>query len=186
MRIYRAGTSAVDGHILALQGAASFVVQARLAQFARRRIAEGVRVAGCVEEFSGAPGTGCADRSLRDIVSGRSFAIGQDLGSGSTACHLDAAGVACACQSVLETIEQGCELVVLAKFGKLEAERSGLVDAFAAAVSRSVPIVTSVAPSFSHAWSAYAGDLSRYATPDDGVLESWWRDMQIDRTHRAA
>lgn len=163
--------------IVALQGAAGFVVQARLVEFARARSAEGLRVAGCVEQFSGAPGAGCAGRVLADLASGRRHVIGQDLGPGSLACHLDAAGVAQACADALAAIEAGCDLVVLAKFGKLEAERVGLVDAFAAAVERDIPVVTAVAPQFASAWEAYSGGLAAYLEPRAEELDRWWREV---------
>ncbi|MFC3694376.1 DUF2478 domain-containing protein [Chenggangzhangella methanolivorans] len=160
--------------IVALQGAAGFVVQVRLAEFARARAVEGIRVAGCVEEFSGAPGQGCSGRALRDLTSGRRRIIGQDLGSGSLACQLDAVGVSDSCQDALDAIERGCDVAVLAKFGKLESERGGLVDAFAAAAARDVPIVTAVAPQFAEAWARYSGGLAAYVDPSREALETWW------------
>lgn len=163
--------------IIALQGAASFVVQARLAEFARARLAEGLRVGGCVEEFSGTPGQGCAGRALRDLATGRRRIIGQDLGPGSLACHLDASGVADACQDAIEAIEAGCDLLILAKFGKLEAERGGLTDAFGAAVERDIPVITAVAPQFAAPWSDYSGDLAAYVDPTRVALEAWWRSL---------
>lgn len=163
--------------IVALRGAAGFVVQARLAAFAKARAAEGLRVAGCVEEFSGGEGAGCAGRALRDVATGRRRLIGQELGSGSLACHLDAEGVTQSCQDALEAIDRGCDLLVLAKFGKLEAARSGLVDAFAAAVARDIPILTSVAPQFAEPWEMYSGGLAAYAEPNRAMLESWWRGL---------
>ncbi|WP_196804851.1 DUF2478 domain-containing protein [Methylopila sp. M107] len=167
--------------MIALQGAAGFVVQARLAAFARARSAEGFRVAGVAEEFGGARDAGCAGRALRDLPTGRRHAIGQDLGPGSLACQLDASGVAAACRGVFDAIEDGCDLVVLAKFGKLEAERSGLVDAFAAAVARDLPVITSVAPAFSAAWERYSAPLARFVEPKSATLESWWRSIPEGR-----
>lgn len=164
--------------IVALQGAASFVVQARLADFARVRGAQGLRVAGCVETFSGEAGSGCAGRALVDLVSGRRHVIGQDLGPGSLACQLDAAGVADACVDALEGIEAGCDLVVLAKFGKLEAEGCGLLDALSAAAARDIPVVTAVAPQFAATWAAYSCDLAAYVEPTAAALEAWWRDLR--------
>lgn len=169
--------------IAALQGAASFVVQARLAEFSRARAAQGFRVAGCVEAFSGEAGPGCAGRELVDLVSGRRHVIGQDLGPGSLACHLDASGVADACEDALKGVEAGCDVLVLAKFGKLEAEGGGLLDALSAAAARDIPVVTSVAPQFAAAWGAYACDLAAYVEPNQAALEAWWRAVgPVSRT----
>ena len=54
-----------------------------------------------------------------------------DLGSGSTTCHLESACVLAAAERVREDIATGCDLVVLNKFGKLEAACGGLRDTFA-------------------------------------------------------
>ncbi|MFC7051238.1 DUF2478 domain-containing protein [Hansschlegelia quercus] len=167
--------------IIALQGAASFVVQTRLASFARARAAEGLRVVGVLEEFGGSIATGCAGRALRDLKTERRHMIGQDLGKGSLACHLDASAVAEACQDVLNAIEAGPDVVVLAKFGKLESARSGLIDAFAAAAARNLPVVTSVAPVFAETWQRYSAPLARFVQPTDAALETWWRALTEER-----
>ncbi|MFD1331835.1 DUF2478 domain-containing protein [Methylopila musalis] len=180
------GGRVVERRVIALQNGASDVVGRSLARFAALRRSEGWRVAGCVEETGGVAGAGCSGRAVRDLTTGRRHVIGQDLGPGSLACHLDPAGVAAACVDALAAIEGECDLVVLSKFGKLEAERSGLVDAFAAAILRDLPIVTSVAPAFSGAWGAYAGDLAVYAEPTDAALERWWRAVRPDAPLRAA
>jgi hypothetical protein len=70
------GALGLVARIIAMQGAASFVVQAWLAEFARARTADGLRVGGCVEEFSGTLGQGCAGRALRDLATGRRRIIG--------------------------------------------------------------------------------------------------------------
>lgn len=161
--------------IVALQGAASFVVQSRLARFVADRRRDGLRVCGCIEAIVEPDRSGCGGRYLVDLATGRRYPIGQNLGPGSIACKLDSTGVASACVDALESIRNGCDLVVLAKFGKLEARRSGLIDAFAEAVTFGVPIVTSVAPKFAGHWRAYAGDLAQYLPPDTVALDEWWK-----------
>ncbi len=164
--------------IIALQGAPSPAIQQALAGFAARRRASGWRVAGLVEEQVGPPGSGCTGQGLRDLTSGAVFPIDQDLGRASTACHLDSSGVAAACVAVLAAIEAGCDLVVLSKFGKLEAARGGLIDAFRAAVERDVPVLTAVAPALAAYWDAFTGDMAATVPPDAATLEVWWRAVQ--------
>ncbi len=48
----------------------------------------------------------------------------QDLGAGSTACNLDPSGFVKACEAVERAMEDGADVVVLSKFGKLEAARA--------------------------------------------------------------
>ena len=92
------------------------------------------RVAGVVEVPEGDDAEPCGTDILQNITDGRRYPIFQDLGSGSTACSLDPRGVVDACAAVCRDIAAGCDLVVLSKFGKLEAESgSGLLAAFATA-----------------------------------------------------
>jgi len=68
------------------------------------------------------------------------------------ACHLDPGGVLAAGEAVCRDVTAGCDLVVLSKFGKLEAARGGLAGAFAAAFAAHVPVLTSVGAPFRTAW----------------------------------
>ncbi|MBS7537788.1 DUF2478 domain-containing protein [Ancylobacter lacus] len=164
--------------VIALQGAPSPTIQRALADFAARRRASGWRVAGLVEEQLGPPGSGCTGQGLRDLTTGAVFPIDQDLGRDSTACHLDSSGVAAACMAALSAIEAGCDLVVISKFGKLEAARGGLIDAFRAAVEREVPVLTAVAPALAAPWQAFAGEMAAIAAPDETALEAWWQAVR--------
>jgi hypothetical protein len=76
---------------------------------------------------------------------------------------------------VLRDIERGCDLVVLSKFGKVEAERSGLAPALARAMELGVPVLTSVAPKFSDAWDRFAAPYYVIVPPDLAAVEGWWR-----------
>lgn len=163
--------------ILALQGASSALVQEALAGFARRRALQGLRVAGVVEERVGPEGPGCTGQALRDLATGRIHSIAQDLGPCASACHLDPSGVAQACHDVVNAIAQGCDVVVLSKFGKLEADRGGLIDAFGAAIARGIPVLTAVAPAFNARWLDFSAPLAAFAEPETGLLERWWRQL---------
>jgi hypothetical protein len=158
----------------ALQGAGGAEIQRLLAAFATRRIGDGLRVAGMIEEPEPSMADACGSLVLRDVASGKQFPISQDLGAGSTACRLDTDGLAAACQAVLQAIESGADVVVLSKFGKTEAEGGGLVDAFRAAAEAGVPCVTGVPPANAAAFLNYAGGFSQWIEASDAALERWW------------
>lgn len=157
--------------VAAVQGEARNLVQGLLSQLAVSWRARGLRIAGVVEEFT--VENARETIVLRDLKSGASFPLYQDLGSGSTSCSLDSAGLAAACLSVETAIEQGCDFVILSKFGKLEASGSGLVGAFHAAVAADRPIVTSVSHSLTEAWSGFANPLTMFVKPDFDAIETW-------------
>jgi hypothetical protein len=166
--------SAGGFRIGALQGASTPEIQKLLADFAQRRRGEGLRVAGVIEAARACDGSACGVIVLTDTASGASIPITQDLGSGSTACHLDSRGLATACQAVLTAIEQGADLVIVSKFGKIEAEGGGLFDAFRAAAEAGLPCVTGVSPSLSEPFLAFTGGLSQWIEASEEALERWW------------
>ena len=145
-----------------------------LADFVRRRQAQGLRVAGIIEIAEKADSGACGSLSVIDLATGARIAISQNLGSGSTACNLDPGGLAEACAAAQRAIEEGADLVVLSKFGKLEAGRGGLCGAFASAIEAELPIVTTVNPVMREDWTRFAGEFSDDVAADAAALKSWW------------
>jgi hypothetical protein len=133
------------------------------------------RIVGVFAESHGIPGRACGAGFLRDIVSGKAYSIYLETPSAHTSCHLDAAGVEAACAAVLGRIPTS-DLVVLSKFGKLEAARSGLFRAFERAVGTGRPLLTTVSHRHRDAWQAFAPEAT--PLPDDGAaLRRWWRSL---------
>ena len=164
--------------IAALQGAASAVAQGLLMDFAARLTARGLKVAGIVEIAADCGAGGCGGLLVRDLATGATIPISQDLGPGSTACNLDPRGLAEACAAVERAIAAGADVVVLSKFGKLEAARGGLSDAFRAAFAAELPIATAVSPALAQDWLAFAGDCSEFVNIGTGSLEDWWSRLR--------
>ncbi len=157
--------------IVAVQGAARNLTQALLSHLAVSWRARGLRIAGVVEEFTVENARETV--LLRDLKSGARYPLKQDLGSGSISCSLDLASLAAACLSVETAIEQGCDFVIISKFGKMEASGGGLAGAFYAAIAADRPIVTSVSPSLTEAWNGFANPLTKFVRPDYDAIETW-------------
>jgi hypothetical protein len=136
------------------------------------------RIAGAIAETHGLADRACSAGFLRNIGTGEMFPIFQDLGPGSTACHLDGAGMLPATEAVRRDIAAGCDLVLLSKFGKMEAANSGLVDAFRAALEANVPVLTSVSPAFEAAWANFAAPLSVTLPADPDKIDAWWQAVR--------
>jgi Protein of unknown function (DUF2478) len=158
----------------AVRGAATADIQKLLAAFADRRRQEGFRVAGAIEVPAPADACLCGPLALKDIASGALFPVTLDLGPGSAACKLNSAGLSEACQSVLKAISEGAGLVVLSKFGKVEAEGGGFLDAFNAAAGAGIPCITGVAPSYAAPFLRYAGGYSQWIRAEADSIEGWW------------
>jgi hypothetical protein len=136
------------------------------------------RVAGAIAEDQGLPDRACSAGYLRSLRDGARYSIFQDAGPGSEACQLAGDGAVLAAAAVRRDIETGCDLVILSKFGKLEAGGGGLRDAFAAAIEAGVPVLTTVARSQAGAWDAFAGALFAPVAADPGAIEAWWRNVR--------
>lgn len=172
--------------IVVLQGASSAEIQLLMADFAARREADGLRIAGLIEYApEGCQGT--APARLRSIANGQTFPIFQELGPGSTACALDSTGLVAAGEQARQEIAAGCDLVVLSKFAKLEAEnRSGLLPAFGEAIVQGLPVVTAVAPKFMERWHAFAAPLYACLPAEAAVLEEWWARRSVATAYSAS
>src|SRR6185437_10784585 len=113
-----------------------------------------------------------------DLPDGARYPIFQDLGRGSQTCHLAGDGALVAGAAVARDIETGCDLVILSKFGKLEAGGGGLREAFAAAMEAGVPVLTSVARSQAAPWEGFAAPLFTPVAADAGEIEAWWHSVR--------
>jgi hypothetical protein len=168
--------SSVPARIAAIIGSRSATAQASLAAIVADWRASGVRVVGLLGEVHGLPDRTCGAGFLRDITSSRPFSIYSEAQPSSTACHLDAAGVASACASLLDQIPTS-DLVALNKFGKLEAAHEGLAAAFDAAIAAGKPLLTTVSDSHLGAWRQFAPGAILLPA-DEAALRNWWCAVQ--------
>lgn len=165
-------TRATD-RIAAVVGAGGTEVQTLFADVAARWRASGIGVVGVIAETHDLPGRTCAAGFLRDIASDTPYRIYLETPPGHTSCHLDAAGVEAACAAVQDQIGTS-DVVVLSKFGKLEAARQGLAEAFEAAMAAGKPVLTTVSPRHRDAWRAFAPDAT-FLEADEAAIQAWRR-----------
>jgi len=160
--------------IAVLEGQGALHPQALLAEVVARLRGEGVRVVGVLAEDSDAEGA-CSAGWLRDIASGTRFSIQLDAAPAGTTCHMDASGIESACDLLLPQLASA-DLVLLSKFGKLEAMKQGLWRAFTAAEHAGMPLLTTVSSRHADAWKAWAPAAARVA-PDLPAIEEWFRTL---------
>jgi hypothetical protein len=143
-------------------------------------------LAGVVAEDHGLTDRACSAGFLRSLGDGERFPIFQDLGPNAPTCHLAGDGAVMAAAAVRRDIAGGCDLVVLSKFGKLEAEDGGLRDAFGAAIEAGIPVLTSVSPKFTSAWESFAAPLFVVVPGDADHIDAWWQEVRShEKSHRA-
>jgi hypothetical protein len=160
--------------IAAVSGADSAVIQQLILAFCQRQPAS-IRIAGVIEEARSAARQSTV---MREIAGEGSYPVFQNLGPGASGCALDPSGIGLASEAVLRKIEAGCDLVVVSKFGKLEAvSGAGFVPVFIAAIEAGVPVLTSVSPRYAEAWSRFAGPYFVDVPAELQAIEAWWASV---------
>jgi hypothetical protein len=135
----------------------------------------GVRVAGLVQERASDEGL-CAlhEVRVRDLLSGDTLEIMQDLGREATGCRVDPAAIALAARLLDGARESGPDLLVASRFGRLESEGGGMLAEIGRACADGLPLILCVSKRHLHAWDAFAAGLDAKLPPTLGAIEDWW------------
>lgn len=120
---------------------------------------------------------------LLDVASGRCYPLFQRLGSGSTACSLDPAGIAAASLSLREALACSTDLVLANRFGALEAAGGGLADEMLALMSVQRPLLTAVSEAQLSAWRRFTGGYGNELIAARWALEEWFFTLQYGHRH---
>lgn len=134
--------------------------------------ARGLALAGVLQfpAFEGADPS--CDVVLEDLVSGRRTVLFDDRGSGASGCRLDVGALLEAAMEIERSFEINPALLVLNKFGKIEAEGGGMCGVMAKALERGIPVVIGVPARNLKEWRGFAGEFSAELSGADQV-ESW-------------
>jgi molybdopterin-guanine dinucleotide biosynthesis protein A len=146
---------------------------ALLANFAAELGRQGVLLGGLLQQGSKSQGTPPAEVMMLALDSGERFPIMQKLGPGGS-CAADTQEIAAAAMALRRAIDQRKELILVNKFGSLEAEGGGLADEMMAAMAEGLPLLTTVASSRLEAWLDTCGGLCELLPADAEALWRWW------------
>jgi hypothetical protein len=160
-----------------------------LIAFIEQAVRRGVRVAGLVQERQERSVEGSCERHevrLRDLATGRTTPIMQDLGREATGCRVDPAAIAVAAKFLDIARESAPDLLVANRFGRLEAEGGGMLAEIGRAVAEGVPLIVCVPARYLAAWDAFACGLDAKLTPTREAIECWWAACGSADSRRAA
>jgi len=151
-----------------------------LAQIAASLKQRGIAVAGLLQHSSRASIEDRCAFEMEDLWSGQRYSISQDLGPGSDACSIDHAAIASASMVLRRAIDAHPDVVLVNKFGALEAAGEGLRAEMTQIVAADLPLLTTVNGDQLPAWRAYAGGEGCELPMDaDAVLA--WVDAHVRR-----
>lgn len=151
---------------------------AALGELAQRLLADGLRVIGAVQSRDG--GTCADDMLVRLLPEGRLLCISQDLGAGAEGCRLDADALEGAVARIEGAFAAGdTDLLIVNRFGKLEAEGRGFAPLIARALGDGVPVICGLAPKLAPAFEAFAQGLGETVPADPAALALWWQGTRL-------
>lgn len=142
----------------------------RIVADGRRR---GLRVAGVLQHPVCSDAAGHCDVALEELTTGLRTDLFEDRGPGASGCRLDEAALAEVNGQVARSLDADPDLLVLNKFGKVEAEGRGLLDLVAMAVDRGIPVVIGVPIRNLEPWRDFAGGMSVEFTDDPSEVADW-------------
>ena len=160
-------------------------VDALLADVAQEQRRLGRTVRGLLMTYPEGAATDCtAPMVLVDIASGRRYGVSQSLGSGSASCRADTQGFARASEVLREALRSPPELVIVNRFGALEAEGGGFCAELLELMAGGVPLLTAVATRHLEAWQRFTGGATVLAAQPAAVRE--WLDHVLAPAASAA
>jgi len=146
--------------------------------FAREQAALGYRVLGLVQRRASEDRPCAGDVILYDLAGDESYLVSQRLGEGSSCCSVDPSGVAEASIVLRRALEAPLDLLVVNKFGKLEADGGGFLAEITVAIAAGVPVLTSVHHRHADRWADYTGEFGTAIAPTPGAISLWWRQVR--------
>lgn len=147
----------------------------------------GVALAGALQlESADLPGRHPCDMLLQDLASGEVTAIAEHRGREARGCRLDVSLLTDLAEAVAYSLySEEPRLLVINKFGKIEADGGGLRGAIAEAVSLGIPVLVGVPVRNLDRWRAFAGPLAVELPAEPSVIADWLETHGLPATPRA-
>jgi nucleoside-triphosphatase THEP1 len=132
---------------------------------------QGCRVAGIVQHNDFVRNRTKCDMNVEELASETVLRLSENRGAAARGCRLDRAALLDAETLLRRAIDQAPDIVIINKFGRVEAEGGGLREVIVEAVARELPMIIGVPYRNIHQWRAFAGDFAIEATDAARVLQ---------------
>jgi len=135
----------------------------------------GIQLAGAIQrEPADRPGHHPCDLLLENLATGEVIAIAEHRGKEARGCRLDVGILTDIAEAVANSLhEDEPRLLVINKFGKIEADGGGLREAIADALHLGIPVLVGVPMRNLDRWRAFA-DAFAVELPVDAAAISGW------------
>jgi nucleoside-triphosphatase THEP1 len=134
----------------------------------------GVAIAGIVPyQPNSREHNDACDMEVEDLASKIVLQLSDDRELPSTDCRLDPAALHEAAALISASFRNMPELVILNKFGRLEAEGEGLREVISDAVELGIPVVVGVPERNIGPWRSFTNGLAEETSIDSPCLDQW-------------
>lgn len=158
-----------------------------LADLAHRLHEDGVKTCGAVQVNTDRSDGHRCDMDVRVLPDGPVIRISQFLGKEAKGCRLDPDALELAVCEVSNRMTKACDVLVLNKYGKHEAEGRGFRDVIADALQLGVPVIVGVNPMNREAFEKFSGGLAEFVAPEVNALLNWLgkgSDARLDKARQ--
>lgn len=133
----------------------------------------GIAVAGIVQHNKFVRDRTRCDMEVEELASGIVLQISEDRGKEARGCRMDRGALVEAAGLLSLSLNSEPDILIINKFGKLEAEGRGLRETFSDAVQLGVPIVVGVPYRNIEQWRGFAGGLAEECSIGSSRLHGW-------------
>ena len=143
----------------------------------------GARCCGFIQHAAPRADRARCDMELEDLSSHETLKLSEDRGEGARGCRLDAVELANAVVRAHDMLATGADILIVNKFGKMEAEGGGFRPVIADALERGIPVLIAIPTCNLDSWRAFAGDLAGEITAETlaGTLRGPHHAVDIER-----
>jgi nucleoside-triphosphatase THEP1 len=145
----------------------------------------GVRTVGLVQLDGSTAQSDDRERRTVMLSSGEIVPVAHDRDLGAVGCGLDSGKLASISRLIETAIHEGADLVVIDRFGKLEAKGEGLIDLIRQAAEADIPVLIAVPEHRFASWIKYSAGMSVRLPCRRAALDRWWQSVAMEDSGRS-
>jgi hypothetical protein len=130
-------------------------------------------VAGIVPYHAARDEAPRCDMEVEELASRFILQLAEDTDKKSSGCRIDPAALQEAAALIAAAFNKDPELVIINKFGRLEAEGFGLGEVISETVDRGIPLVVGVPERHVASWREFTGGLAEEAPLGSPRIQQW-------------
>lgn len=162
-----------SSNLLAVTYSDGFAADRLIAANAYRLRDDGVKIAGLVQINTDVPGRTKCDMAVEELYTRTRFQLSEYRGPAARGCRLDHTRLTDAAGLLMDVFDRDLDLIVLNKFGKVEAEGGGLRDLIGRAMLLGIPLIVGVPYRNLDQWRHFAGGLSDECEVSQADVARW-------------